>query len=108
MAQHMDALAKANRVRFARAALRADLASGKTTVADVMAAMPPEAVTMSVYSLLVAQHRWGRQRAVRVLKAMHVGEQRPLGDLTERQRGLLLLHVSVSRMASGARPKADR
>jgi hypothetical protein len=88
--QYLQALDAANRVRLARAALKHEIATGQRTVADVLADVPPEAETMTIVKLLMAQHRWARTRARRLLLAANIGEAKPVGELTERQRGVLI------------------
>lgn len=93
--QHLIALEHANEIRFARARLRAGLAAGTVTVAGALDAECAQ--TMTLIDLLMSQHRWGRQRALRALG--HVGavsERRRIGDLTDRQRGLLLLALDIT------------
>lgn len=99
--QHLVALKRANRVRIARAELRRRIAAGETTVADVIAEVPWEAESMTVFDLLVAQHRWGRTRARRFLVDIPLTETKPVGEITARQRGRVLRklrgeHVSTS------------
>jgi hypothetical protein len=98
MSQHMDALAIANKVRLARAALKQEITEGTTTVVAVLSEQPTgDLASMPVYDLLKAQNRWGRMRVLRVLRAVKVGEGKPIGDLTERQRQIILAHVFDSR-----------
>jgi hypothetical protein len=87
MPQHLDALAQANRVRLGRSALKQQIRDGEITVQQVLAAPPPEALTMTLSALLMAQHRWSTIRARRLCKALMIGELRPVGTLTPRERG---------------------
>lgn len=84
--QHLEALANANRVRLARAALKRAVAEGVKTAADVIADTPWEADTMTVYDLLMSQHRWGRNRTRRFLLSFPLTEATVVGALTNRQR----------------------
>jgi hypothetical protein len=84
--QHMGALAKADRIRRARAALKRDVAQGATTVAEVVLDPPDYAETMTLMQLLKAQHRWQDVRARRFLQLVCIGEAKTLGRLTQRQR----------------------
>ncbi len=84
--QHLEALAHANRVRLARAALKRAVASGETSVAEVVRDVPWEAETMSVFDLVCSQRRWGDTRCKRVLRATAISETKTVGALTERQR----------------------
>jgi hypothetical protein len=83
--QHMQALAHGNKIRLDRAALKRQVQAGEVTAAEVIDRLPFESLTMSVYDLLVSQHRWGRSRALRLLAAAGVREGRKVGDLTPRQ-----------------------
>ncbi len=87
--QHMHALAHANRIRLARAALKRAVRSGKASAADVVRSCPPEVETMTVSELLRSQQRWGRTRARKFLSVLALNENRQLGRLTDRQRRLL-------------------
>jgi hypothetical protein len=87
--QHMQALARANRVRLARAALKRDIARGAVTAAEVVRECPWETESMSLAELLTSQRRWGRTRARKFLLSLALSENKPLGTLTERQRLLL-------------------
>jgi hypothetical protein len=87
--QHMVALAEANRIRLARGGIKHQIAHGERTAASVILEPPPETLTMTVYDLLCAQHRGGRERARRLLITAGVREGKLLGDLTNRQRRIL-------------------
>ena len=83
----MQALAHANRVRLARAALKRAIKAGQADVAEVVRTCPWEVETMTVSELLRSQRRWGRARARKFLSSLALNENRELGRLTERQRG---------------------
>lgn len=87
--QHMQALAHANRIRLARAALKRDVRSGNSSAATVVRDCPFEVETMTVSELLRSQQRWGRTRARKFLASLALNENRQLGRLTERQRQML-------------------
>ena len=87
--QHMEALAHANRVRLARASLKRAILAGKADVIEVIRTCPWEVETMTVGELLRSQRRWGRARARKFLSSLALNENRELGRLTERQRGVL-------------------
>lgn len=84
--QHMKALARANKVRLARAELKRRVAEGELSVADVVLTCPWEAESMAIAELLMAQHRWGRTRCRRFLSAIPMSETKTIGTMTERQR----------------------
>lgn len=88
--QHMQALGRANDIRIRRSALKHEVSDGTRTASSVVLDPPEEALTMSIYDLLAAQNRWGRTRALRLLRVAQVKEGRQLGELTPRQRGVLV------------------
>ena len=84
--QHLVALARANRVRLARAALKRNIASGETEVAQILPDNTWEVESMTVADLLACQRRWGVTRCRRFLAKSRISETRTVGTLTERQR----------------------
>jgi hypothetical protein len=88
-AQHMRALAQANRVRLARAELKRQVAEGETSVAEVVLACPWQAESMTISDLLMSQHRWGRTRCRRFLSSIPMSETKTVGSMTDRQRRAL-------------------
>jgi hypothetical protein len=88
-AQHMRALAQANRVRLARAELKRQVAEGETPVADVVLSCPWEAESMTISDLLLSQHRWGQTRRRRFLASIPISETKTIGSMTDRQRRAL-------------------
>ena len=94
--QHMRALAHANEVRLARAALKRAVKAGALSVADVVRSCPPEVETMRVSELLCSQQRWGRARARKFLQPLAVGENREVGRLTVRQRTEMARRLEAS------------
>ena len=87
--QHMQALARANRVRPARAELKRSIARGEVDVAGVIEESPWETESMTLAELLTSQRRWGRTRARKFLQGLALNENKRLGTLTPRQRSLL-------------------
>ena len=88
-AQHMRALAQANRVRLARAELKRQVAEGEASVADVVLGCPWEAESMTISDLLMSQHRWGHTRCRRFLASIPMSETKTIGSMTARQRQAL-------------------
>jgi len=75
-------------MRRARAALKRRIAAGELSAAEVILTPPLEATSWPLGELLVSQRAWGR--ALRQVPAIQPhSEQKPLGELTERQRRLL-------------------
>lgn len=87
--QSMRALAKANRVRLARADVKRRVAAGEVSVADVLAEQPFGVDRMAVAELLIAQPRWGVTRTRRLLRRAAISETRTIEALTDRQRRLI-------------------
>jgi len=84
--QHMQALARANRVRLARAEVKRAISKGEVSVAEVVMRNPEELETMTVAELLRCQRHWGRTRTRHLLDSLDLSEVRTVGRLTERQR----------------------
>lgn len=87
--QHMRALARANRVRLARAELKRSVARGDVDVEGVIRECPWETESMTLSELLTSQRRWGGTRARKFLQGLALNENKKLGTLTPRQRTLL-------------------
>jgi hypothetical protein len=87
--QHMQALARANKVRLARAELKRQVADGELSVADVVLDCPWEAESMTIADLLMSQHRWGHTRCRRFLLQVPMSETKSIGSMTDRQRRCL-------------------
>jgi hypothetical protein len=87
--QHMQALARANRVRLARAELKRQVGAGRRDVIEVVLDCPWEAESMSVSELLQSQRRWGRARSRKLIVSAELTENKRLGTLTDRQRRVL-------------------
>jgi hypothetical protein len=88
--QCMQALARANEVRLARAALKRDVSAGRHRVTEVILDCPWEAESMSLSELLCSQRRWGRARSRKLLSSIALSEGKRVGTLTDRQRRLLV------------------
>lgn len=88
--QHLRALARANQVRLARAALKRRIASGEIAVADVVLGSHWEAESMTVADLLTSQRRWGNTRCRKVLQSLGMSENKTIGSMTDRQRRALV------------------
>jgi len=104
--QHLRALARANKVRLARAELKRSIARGDMDAADVVRRCPWEATTMTIAELLTSQRRWGRTRARKFLMPLLIGENKQLGTLTERQRCLLARELSERSASSSSEAQA--
>jgi hypothetical protein len=91
----MQALARANRVRLARAELKRSIARGDLDAADVIKDCPWETESMTLAELLTSQRRWGRTRARKFLLGLAMNENKRLGTLTSRQRMLLSTELAT-------------
>jgi hypothetical protein len=99
--QHMRALARANKVRLARAELKRRIAHGEVAVADIVLMSPWEAESMTISDLLMSQRRWGSTRCRKLLQTIPMSENKTVGSMTDRQRRILaaLLAPSASTTA---------
>jgi hypothetical protein len=88
--QCMQALARANQVRLARATLKRDVSAGRRNITEVIMESPWEAESMSLSELLCSQRRWGRARSRKLLASATLSEGKRVGSLTERQRRILV------------------
>ena len=96
--QCMQALARANKVRLARAELKRSIGAGRRSVIDVIVESPWEADSMSLSELLCSQRRWGRARSRKLLSSAAISEGKKIGSLTERQRRILV-HALETKLA---------
>jgi hypothetical protein len=97
--QYMQALARANEVRLARADLKRRVAIGEISVAEVILGTPWEAKRMTISDLLMSQRRWGLTRCRKLLAQVPVPENKTIGSMTERQR-----HALAQLLEQPARP----
>jgi hypothetical protein len=100
--QHMRALARANRIRLARAELKRQVAERETTAADVVLECPWEAESMTISDLLMSQHRWGHTRCRRFLASIPMSETKTIGSMTDRQRQALAGRLNGDPAASAS------
>jgi hypothetical protein len=89
--QYMQALARANEVRLARAGLKRRVASGEITVPEILLGTHWEAENMTISDLLMSQRRWGHTRCRKLLMQVPVSENKTVGSMTERQRHALAM-----------------
>ena len=99
--QCMEALARANKVRLARAALKRDISGGRRSITEVIMESPWEADSMSLSELLCSQRRWGRARSRKLLSSTALSEGKRIGTLTERQRRLLVAALEAKLASRG-------
>jgi hypothetical protein len=102
----MRALERANKVRLARADLKRRVATGETSVAEVIMQCPWEAQSMAVADLLTSQRRWGESRCRKFLAQVPMSEAKTVGTMTERQRRTLAAMLSGATHPRERRPAA--
>ena len=100
--QRFAALARANRVRLARANLKRQICNGDLSAADVFQSCPWPAYKMEVSEVLMCQKRWGTQRCRRVLLPIGIPENKEVGTLTDRQRAALVATLQDGRKKPGS------
>jgi hypothetical protein len=102
--QAVAALQRANRVRRVRSELKARIARGQLSAAEVVLTCPPELTSMAIAKLLVSQPGWGDARVRAFLAEVGVRADKSVGSLTERQsRAIASLLTRASR--SGPPPR---
>ena len=84
--QRMDALARANDIRTARAQLKRDLKAGRTTIHDLLAHPPDYVETAKVFDMLLAVPKYGRVKVNKILTTCRISPSKTIGGLSERQR----------------------
>src|SRR4051812_8613289 len=95
--QRLDALARANRVRQARAELKQRIAEGDVSAAQVILFHQWEVEGMPVGDVLTSQRHWGELRCRRFLIPLRVQETKTIGSMTERQRVGVAARLSAAR-----------
>lgn len=91
--QCMEALARANEIRLARANLKRDLKAGRVSASAVIADPPEWAETMTLFKLLLATPRYGHQMVNTALNRTGISPSKTLAGLTDRQREAILRHL---------------
>jgi hypothetical protein len=87
--QRVRALGRANEVRLARAELKRRIGDGDLSAADVIMLCPEGAKSWPMLDMLMSQRRWGSKRCRAFLEANQIGELKPVGALTQRQKVML-------------------
>jgi hypothetical protein len=103
--QRVKALARANRVRQARAELKRRIAGGHVSAAEVILFHPSELEGMPVADVLMSQRYWGGTRCRRLLLAAGLHENKPIGSMTERQRRALAARLRAPTSARRTGPR---
>jgi len=90
LAQRMEALARANEVRSARAQLKRDLKAGRRRLDELLIDTPPYLENAKVFDMLLAVPKVGRVRVNKMLQACRISPSKTMGGLSERQRAELI------------------
>ena len=90
-ADRQAALKKAAEARQKRAALRADIKSGKVTFVGVMKTTDdPIVARMKVSTLLESLPGFGKAKAAKIMTELEISESRRIQGLGARQREMLM------------------
>ncbi len=94
--QRRAALEKAAAARTKRAEMKALLSTGSLTLGDVFAEAETDDIVAGtkIYPLLVAMPGMGKVKAMRLMEAIDIAENRKIRGLGSRQRERLLEHFS--------------
>jgi hypothetical protein len=93
--QRLAALARANRVRHARAELKRHIAAGRVSAAEVILFQKRDVESMPVGDVLTSQRHWGDMRCRRFLTPIGIHAGKPIGSMTERQRRAVAARLRV-------------
>jgi hypothetical protein len=88
--QRMDALARANEVRSARAQLKRDLKAGRSSIQSLLLHPPEYLETAKVFDMLLAVPKYGRVKVNKMLLTCRISPSKTIGGLSERQRAELV------------------
>lgn len=88
--ERISALEEANRVRFARAAAKRDLKSGKLGIYELLMDPSEELKGAKVEEMLLAMRGMGRIKVTRVMREAGVSRSKTLVGLTHGQRDRLI------------------
>ena len=88
--QRMDALARANEIRTARAQLKRDLKAGRHSIQQLLLDPPPYLETAKVFDMLLAVPKYGRVKVNKILTHCRISPSKTIGGLSERQRAELV------------------
>jgi hypothetical protein len=95
MSQHMEALARGNEIRCARAQLKREIKAREILVAELLREEIPDWLRSErVDRLLGAIPGMGVHRIRTMLRQIPVGEIRTVGNLTPREKAALVLALN--------------
>ena len=85
----MDALSRANEIRWERAQVKRDLKAGRHSIHQLLLD-PPECVKAAkAFDVLLAVPNYGRVKVTKVLAHCRISPSKTIGGLSERQRAEL-------------------
>lgn len=87
-------------MRVARSRIKAQIAVGELTAAQVILSARWETERMAISEVLGSQPQWGAVRSRGFLAGLHMAEAKTIGSMTERQR--LTVAAALSRDPSFA------
>ena len=90
LTQRMEALARANDIRTARAQLKRDLKAGRASIHQLLTSPPEYLETAKVFDMLLAVPKYGRVKVNKVLQQCRISPSKTIGGLSERQRAELV------------------
>jgi hypothetical protein len=88
--QRMDALARANEIRTARAQLKRDLKAGRSSIQSLLLDPPEYLETAKVFDMLLAVPKYGRVKVNKMLVTCRISPSKTIGGLSQRQRSELV------------------
>ena len=86
LVQRMEALGRANDVRFARAQLKRDLKAGRKKIHNLLLEPPEWLETMKLFDLVLACPKYGRVKVNKTLQLCKISPSKTVGGMSQRQR----------------------
>jgi hypothetical protein len=94
--QRMQALARGNVIRMARAEDKRQIKAGRLNPTDILRHPPECWEKATVLELVMSMHRVGKSRARKWLTAERIDPGREIGRMTELQRFRLAKHLDAA------------
>jgi hypothetical protein len=93
LAQRLNALEQANKIRTQRKELKLDLKAGRIEVSGLILDPPEVLSTMKLFDLLISVPKLGRTKVNRILTQCRISPSKTIGGLSERQRGEIVSYL---------------
>ena len=90
LAQRMEALNEANRIRTERARLKRKLKDGGANIAVLLRDPPDYILTAKVSEMLMAVPKYGQVKVNKILSQCRISPSKTIGGLSPRQRAELV------------------